>query len=116
MRTPIFRSLATVASLLLLITVPTQASPIQFKDIVNVMGDLQRGGQIDRLRLRVAQDPSAPQSLNTSSKSANSTARASSGDGSASSIITESGTEGLAPSLVAGTEVAPQQQQADIQV
>jgi PEP-CTERM motif len=115
MRTRIFRSLATLASLLLLVTVPAQASPIQFKDIVNVMGDLQRGGQIDRLRLRVAQDPSAPRSLNTSSKSETSTAPPANGVLS-SSVMAEGGTESVAPSLVAGTEIAPQQQQADIQV
>jgi hypothetical protein len=31
-------------SLLLLVTVPVQASPIKFADVVNVMGDLQKGG------------------------------------------------------------------------
>src|ERR1041385_5695026 len=61
MRTRIFRPIATLISLVLLLAVPAQASPIQFHDIVNVMGDLQRGGRIDRLRLRVAQDPSVPQ-------------------------------------------------------
>jgi PEP-CTERM motif len=116
MRTRIFRSVATFASLLLLVAVPAQASPIQFKDIVNVMGDLQRGGQIDRLRLRVAQDPNAPQSLTTSPKSSSSTASVEGGDGGSTSVVTESGTAGIAPSLVAGTEVASQQQQADIQV
>jgi len=116
MRTRIFRPIATLISLLLLLAVPAQASPIQFHDIVNVMGDLQRGGRIDRLRLRVAQDPSAPQSLTTSSKSSTSTAPAASGDGLSSSVVTASGTEGVTPSLVAGTEVAAQQQRVDIQV
>src|SRR2546426_8189280 len=116
MRTRHFRPIATLISLLLLLAVPAQASPIQFHDIVNVVGDLQRGGRIDRLRLRVAQDPSAPQSLTTSSKSSSSTAPVVSGVGLSSSVVTNSGTESVAPSLVAGTEVAPQQQQVDVQV
>ena len=59
MRTRIFRPIATFISLLLLVAVPVQASPIKFADVVNVMGDLQNGGQLQRLKLRaVAQDPS----------------------------------------------------------
>ena len=116
MRTRNFRPIATLISLLLLLAVPAQASPIQFRDIVNVVGDLQRGGRIDRLRLRVAQDPRAPQSLTTSSKSSSATTPAVSGDGLSSSVVTNNGTESVVPSLVAGTEVAPQQQQVDVQV
>lgn len=116
MRTRIYRSFATLVSLLLLVAVPAQAGPIQFSDIVNVMGDLQRGGQIDRLRLRVAQDPSAPQTLSTSSKSSTATAPAASGDALSSSLVSGSGTDVVAPTLVAGTEVTPQQQQTDVQV
>ena len=44
--------------LLLVVAVPTQASPIKFVDVINVMGDLQTGGQLQQLRLRgAAQDP-----------------------------------------------------------
>jgi len=41
-------------SLLLLVAVPTQASPLKFVDVINVMGDLQNGGQTQRLKLRAA--------------------------------------------------------------
>ena len=44
MRTRIFQTFSTMLSLLLLVTVPVQASPIKFADVVNVMGDLQKGG------------------------------------------------------------------------
>ena len=55
-------------SLLLLIAVPAQASPIKFADVVNVMGDLQNGGQFQRLRLRaVAQEPTASGTSGTAS-------------------------------------------------
>jgi hypothetical protein len=59
MKSRIFRHASIVASLLLLVAVPTQASPIKFADIVNVMGDLDKGGQTSQLRLRVSQDPTA---------------------------------------------------------
>lgn len=117
MRTRIFRPIATIISLLLLVAVPAQASPIKFVDVVNVMGDLQKGGQLQRLRLRVApQDPSA--SGNTSSTSRSSAASVAPAVGGDAPITTSSlaaGTEGLAPSLIAGLEVAPQQQ-GDVQV
>ena len=78
----IFRHVSTIASLLLLVAVPTQASPISFADVVNVMGDLQKGSQTTQLRLRVTQDPTAPlTSRENSSSSANSaTAPATDGD------------------------------------
>lgn len=114
MRTRIFRPIATMISLLLLVAVPAQASPIKFVDVVNVMGDLQRGGQLQQLRLRAApQDPSA--SGTTSSTSRTSVAPAVGGDAPSTTSSLAPGTEGLAPSLIAGTEVAPQQQ-GDIQV
>ena len=68
MRTRVFRTIATFSSLLLLVAVPTQASPIKFADVVNVMGDLQNGGQLQRIRLRaVAQDPSVSGNATTAS-------------------------------------------------
>jgi len=116
MRTRIFRPIATFISLLLLVAVPAQASPIKFTDIVNVMGDLQRGGQIERLRLRVAQDPGAPQTLSTPSKSSATTAApATQGDAPLASSLVP-GSEAIAPSLVSGTEIAPQQPQGEVQV
>jgi len=119
MRTQIFRPIATFISLLLLLAVPVQASPIKFADVVNVMGDLQNGGQLQRLKLRaVAQDPSGLGTAASASRSsAASVAPAAEGDAQlpASSLV--SGTEAVAPfSLMSGTEVAPQQPQGDVQV
>jgi hypothetical protein len=114
MRTRIFRPIATIISLLLLVAVPAQASPIKFVDVVNVMGDLQKGGQLQQLRLRGApQDPSTSGTTSTTSRS--SVAPAVGGDTPSTMSSLAAGTEGLAPSLIAGTEVAPQQQ-GDIQV
>jgi hypothetical protein len=116
MRTRVFRSIATFSSLLLLVAVPAQASPIKFADVVNVMGDLQNGGQLQRIRLRaVAQDPSVSGTTTTASKS--SAAPVAEGDAQLASASKVSGTEAaLAPTLIAGTEVAPQQPQGDVQV
>jgi hypothetical protein len=115
MRIRVFRPIATVASLLLLVTVPAQASPIKFADIVNVMGDVQKGGRIEQLRLRVAQDPNAPRSVNGTKPSADSVAPSTAGDDNLASSPLPTSTE-VAPSLVAGAEVAPQQPQGDVQV
>ena len=52
MRPRIIRTCSTMLSLLLLVAVPTQASPLKFVDVINVMGDLQNGGQLQRIRLR----------------------------------------------------------------
>lgn len=116
MRTRVFRLIATFLSLLLLVSVPAQASTIKFADVVNVMGDLQNGGQLQRLRLRaVAQDPNGPGTTASASRSA--VAPAAEGDAQlpASSLV--SGTEAIAPSsLISGTEVVPQQPQGDVQV
>ena len=118
MRTRVFRPIATFISLLLLAAVPVEASPIKFADVVNVMGDLQNGGQLQRIRLRaVAQDPSV--SGNTANVSKSSTAPiapASEGDTQLASFSQPSSKEALAPTLVAGIEVAPQQPQGDVQV
>ena len=113
MRTRFFRPIATILSLLLLVAVPAQASPIKFVDVVNVMGDLQNGGQLQRLRLRAAaQDPST-KGGNTSRTSTAPVAPAPEGDGQ-TPMSSLSGTDTL-PSLTSGTEVAPQQQ-GDVQV
>ena len=117
MRTRVFRTIATFSSLLLLVAVPTQASPIKFADVVNVMGDLQNGGQLQRIRLRaVAQDPSVSGNATTASKSsAASVAPATEGDPLASSALTSS-SQAIAPTLVSGIEVAPQKPAGDVQV
>lgn len=115
MRTRVFRPIATFIGLLLLVAVPAQASPIKFADVVNVMGDLQNGGQLQRIRLRaVVQDPSVSGTTTTTSKS--SVAPAAEGDAQLASSSLVSGTEALAPTLISGTEVAPQQPQGDVQV
>ena len=117
MRTRVFRTIATFCSLLLLVAVPVQASPIKFADVVNVMGDLQNGGQLQRIRLRaVPQDPSVPGTAATATKSlAAPVAPAAEGDAQlASSSLVAS--QAIAPTVVPGIEVAPQQQQGDIQV
>jgi hypothetical protein len=103
-------------SLLLLVAVPVQASPIKFADVVNVMGDPQRSGQTEQLRLRVAQDPAAPLNVRNTGSSSSNAAVSPSTDGnvvqaSADLAVTENSTT----SLVAGTDVAPQQQ-GDVQV
>ncbi len=117
MRTRVFSTIATFSSLLLLVAVPTQASPIKFADVVNVMGDLQNGGQLQRIRLRaVAQDPSVSGNATTASKSsAASVAPATEGDPLASSALVSS-SQAIAPTLVSGIEVAPQKPAGDVQV
>ena len=118
MRTRFFRPIGTMLSLLLLIAVPAQASPIKFADVVNVMGDLQNGGQFQRLSLRaVAQEPTASGTSGTAATpSLGSVAPAVAGDGQSTAASVGTSTEAVAPSLVSGTEVAPQQQQTDVQV
>jgi hypothetical protein len=118
MRTRVFRPIATFISLLLLAAVPAQASPIKFADVVNVMGDLQNGGQLQRIRLRaVTQDPSVSGTTTSTSKSSTAPiAPASEGDTQLASLSQPSSKEALAPTLVAGIEVAPQQPQGDVQV
>src|SRR5258706_2708841 len=118
MRTRVFRAIATFISLLLLVAVPTQASPIKFADVVNVMGDLQNGGQLQQIRLRaVAQDPSVSGNTTTTSKSsATQVAPVTEGDTQLAQSSVVNGTESLAPTLTSGTEVAPQQAQGDVQV
>jgi hypothetical protein len=118
MRTRVFRSIATFISLLLLVAVPTQASPIKFADVVNVMGDLQNGGQLQQIRLRaVPQDPSVSGNTTTTSKSsATQVAPVTEGDTQLAQSSVVNGTESLAPTLTSGTEVAPQQAQGDVQV
>jgi hypothetical protein len=113
MRTRIFRTFSTTLSLLLLVTIPVQASPIKFVDVVNVMGDLQNGGQLQQLRLKAAlQDPSVSTASTTSQTTSQTTTAAIDPQllGSAPT------TDATAPVLTAGTEVAAQQPQGDVQV
>jgi hypothetical protein len=117
MRTRILRTLSTMLSLLLLVAVPTQASPIKFADVINVMGDLQKGGQIQQLRLRAAlQDPSTKTIASTSASSAATVAPATDTEPLAGNTAVAPGTQAIAPSLNSGTAIAPQQPQGDVQV
>jgi hypothetical protein len=117
MKSRIFRHASLAASVLLLVAVPTQASPIRFADVVNVMGDLEKGGQTSQLRLRLTQDPSAP--LNAQSKPSQSSADAASPSNDGSGVEASNalaGTENSNSSLVAGTDLAPQTPQGNVQV
>jgi hypothetical protein len=101
-------------SLLLLVAVPTQASPLKFVDVINVMGDLQNGGQMQRLKLRAAlQDPATQAGSQNPSTVVAATPAI---DPQMPGSTVAKGTESVAPSLVAGTEVAAQQPQGDVQV
>jgi len=112
MRTRLIRTFSTLVSLLLVVAVPAQASPIKFVDVVNVIGDVSHGGQLQQLRLRAAmQDPTTrPQEPSTT---ASTTAPAVTTDPLASSAA---GTTQVAPNLVAGMEVAGQQPQSNVEV
>jgi hypothetical protein len=93
-------------SLLLLVAVPAQAGPIKFADVMSVMGDLQKSGQIEQLRLRtLAQDPNGQTPSSASKSLAGPTAPA-----------IDTNVQTAAPSLIAGAEVAPQQPQGEVQV
>ena len=119
MRGRIFRQLSTVASLLLLVAVPSQASPIKFADVVNVMGDLHRGNQTEQLRLRVTQDPAAPLNVRGNAATSNATGVSPATDENvvtASNELTATENSSASTSLLAGTDIAPQQPQGDVQV
>ncbi|HEY5839201.1 MAG TPA: PEP-CTERM sorting domain-containing protein [Pyrinomonadaceae bacterium] len=115
----IFRQLSTIASLLLLVAVPTEASPIKFADVVNVMGDLHRGHQNEQLRLRVTQDPAAPLNVRSNVTTSNATGVSPATDENvvtASNELAATENSSTSASLVAGTDIAPQQPQGDVQV
>jgi len=100
---------------LLLVAVPTQASPIKFVDVINVMGDLQNGGQSQQLKLRAAlQDPTT-RTQTTSTSSTTGVTPAIATDPLTASASVAPATQAVAPALMAGTEVAAQQPQ-DVQV
>jgi hypothetical protein len=112
----IFSPIGTIISFLLLVSVPVQASPIKFADVVNVMGDLHRGSQTERLRLRAVQDPTTPVTVRNNG-STSSTTGSPTVDGDVSQASAGlAGTENSNTSLIAGTDLASQQPQADVQV
>jgi len=119
MKSRIFHHACVVASLLLLVAVPTAASPIKFADVVNVMGDLEKSGQTSQLRLRVTQDPTVR--LNSQSNSSQSSADAATPStyGSvvdASNALATTENSNVNSSLIAGTDLAPQTPQGNVQV
>src|SRR5256714_6982777 len=115
MRTRFFQTFSTMIGLVLLVAVPTQASPIKFVDVINVMGDLQGGGQSQQLKLRAAlQDPTTrTQTASTSSTTGVTPAIAAD---PLTASTSAPATQVVAPALMAGTEVAAQQPQSDVQV
>src|SRR5258706_1331340 len=113
MRTRFFQTFSTMIGLLLLVAVPTQASPIKFVDVINVMGDMQNGGQSQQLKLRAAlQDPTT---RTTSTSPATGVTPAIAADPLTASTSAPA-TQAVVPALMAGTEVAAQQPQSDVQV
>ena len=117
MKSRVFRHASTVASLLLLVAIPTEASPIKFADVVNVVGDLERSGQTSRLRLRVTQDPTVPLNARSNSSQSSADAPTPSTDGSVVEAWNAlAATENSNSSLVAGTELAAQTPQGNVQV
>ena len=115
MRTRFFQKFSTMIGLLLLVAVPTQASPIKFVDVINVMGDLQNGGQSQQLKLRAAlQDPTT-RTQTTSTSSTTGVTPAIATDPLTASASVAPATQAVAPALMAGTEVTAQQPQ-DVQV
>src|SRR6266853_4404240 len=115
MRTRFFQTFSTMIGLVLLVAVPTQASPIKFVDVINVMGDLQGGGQSQQLKLSAAlQDPTTrTQTASTSSTTGVTPAIAAD---PLTASTSAPATQAVAPALMAGTEVAAQQPQSDVQV
>src|SRR5438128_3665949 len=99
MRSRAFRPFAVMLSVLLLAAVPAQAGPINFAEVVNLLG-AQNGGQIEQLRLRsVMQEPATP----TSSGGVTKTLTGSTGS------VDVAGAPPVQPSLVAGAELMQQE-------
>lgn len=115
MRSRFSKTFSMMIGLLLLVAVPTQASPIKFVDVINVMGDLPTAGQLQQLKLRASlQDPT------TKTQSPSTTV--------ATNVTPALGTDPITgpnpattnapavPSVLSGIEVAAQAPQSDVQV
>ena len=112
MRSRFSKTFTTMIGLLLVVAVPTQASPIKFVDVINVMGDLQGGGQLQQLRLRAAsQDPTTKTQSPSTTVATNVTPAITTDPLSTSTTATAG-----VPSVLSGIEVTAQQPQADVQV
>ena len=115
MRARFIRTCSTMIGLLLLVAVPTQAGPIRFGDVINVMGDLQSGGQLQQLRLRAAMQDPTTTTQNPSTSSIGVGAPVSAG-GPSGNVSTPSGTQVATAGLTSGIEVTAQQPQSNVQV
>ena len=114
MRARFSRIFSTMIGLLLVVAVPTQASPIKFVDVINVMGDLQGGGQLQQLRMRAAsQDPTTRTQSTSTTVATNGTSAISTDP--TTGIATIATAPGV-PSVLSGIEVTAQQPQTDVQV
>lgn len=115
MRNRAIRPVATLLSLVLLATVPAQAGPIPFRDVVQVFGGLHGGGgQTQELRLRsVSQSGGAPVSGSVTVSTANGSTQQQQDGGTAGS-----GTTTAAPSSLISTTAGPQEggQQGNVEV
>jgi hypothetical protein len=99
-------------SALLLAAVPVHASPIDFGQVVNIVGGWQNSYQPDQLRLRAfTQEPSTPSTAGTSSPGTTTQSLV------APTASVEAASEGpIQPSLVAGSAVAAPQPGTDGEV
>ena len=112
MRSRFPKTLSTMIGLLLVVAVPTQASPIKFVDIINVMGDLQGGGQLQQLRLKAAsQDPTTKTQSPSTTVATNITPAIATDPLTTATTVTPG-----VPSVLNGIEVTAQQPQSDAQV
>jgi hypothetical protein len=107
------KTLSTMIGLLLVVAVPTQASPIKFVDVINVMGDLQTGGQLQQLKLRASlQDPTT----RTQTASTTNVTSAMGADPITGTMTATTTAPGVPP-VLSGIEVATAPQtQSDVQV
>ncbi len=113
MRSRFSKTLTTMIGLLLVVAVPTQASPIKFVDVINVMGDLQGGGQLQQLKLRAALlDPTTKTQSPSTLVASNVTSGAATDP---TTTITSTTAAPNVPSVLSGIEVAAQQPQGDVQ-
>ncbi|HVG33745.1 MAG TPA: PEP-CTERM sorting domain-containing protein [Pyrinomonadaceae bacterium] len=90
MRKRAFRAIATATSLLLMVAIPAQASPVHIGDVVQVVSGSQRsGGQNASVQLRFLEhDDKASAGTATTSATASDNSATTSGGDSSSSITT----------------------------
>jgi hypothetical protein len=115
MRSRFTRIFSTTIGLLLLVAVPTQAGPIKFVEVINLVGDLQGSGQLQQLRLRAGlQDPTTRSQSPSTTVATNITPAI--GTDPITGATTATTTTPGVPSVLSGIEVTAQPVQADVQV